>query len=56
MLAFSYETSPVFSLTTFWNTISWKCFMKNDGIRSSLIEHFNPFCEVRLMSTQNTAS
>ena len=34
----SYKTSPVFSLTTFVSTISWKCSLKDDRIRSSLIE------------------
>ena len=34
---FPFETSPVSILTTF-GLISWKCFLKNDRIRSSLIE------------------
>ena len=38
MHAFSYRTSPVFNLTTFGNTISWKCILKDDCIRSNLIE------------------
>ena len=35
MYTFSYMTSPVSILTTL---ISWKCFMKNDSFRSSVIE------------------
>ena len=32
------KTSPVFQSDNFWNTISWKCSLKDDCIRSSLIE------------------
>ena len=38
MYTFSYKTSPVFSLNNFWNTISWMYSLKDDCIRSSLIE------------------
>ena len=40
MYAFLSETSPVFSLQSnnSWNTTSWKYFLKDDCIRSSLIE------------------
>ena len=34
----SNKTSPVFNLSTFWNAISWKCSLKNNCIRSCLIE------------------
>ena len=34
---FVYDFSS-FHPNNFRNTISWKCFMKNDGVRSSLIE------------------
>ena len=35
MYTFSYKTSPVFILTTFGIQISWKCFLKNNCVRSS---------------------
>ena len=35
---FTYTISPVLILTTFWNAISWKCFLKDDCVRSNLIE------------------
>ena len=39
MYTFSKMTSPVSILTTFGiQSISWKGFMKNDSVRSSLIE------------------
>ena len=38
MHTFSYKTSPVFQSNNFWNAISWKCFIKDDCIRSCLIE------------------
>ena len=38
MLTFSFKTSPVFQSNNFWDTISWKCSLKDDCIRSSLIE------------------
>ena len=34
----SYKTSPVFNLFNFWNAVSWKCSLKDDCIRSCLIE------------------
>ena len=37
-ISFSYKTSPSFQSNNFLNTISWKCFLKDDCIRSSLIE------------------
>ena len=38
MYTFSYMTSPVFHPDNFRNTTSWECFVKNDGVRSRLIE------------------
>ena len=38
MYTSSFMTSPVFHPNNFRNTISWKWFMKNDSIRSGLIE------------------
>ena len=38
MYTFSYKTSPVFQSNNFRNTMNWKCFLKNDSARSSLIE------------------
>ena len=38
MNAFSWKSSQVFNLTNFLHTISWKCFLKDDSIRSSVIE------------------
>ena len=38
MYDFSYKTSPVFKSHNFWNTTSWKYSLKDDSIRSSLIE------------------
>ena len=55
MYAFSYRTSPVFNLTTFGIPISWKCSLKNDCIRSSLIE-CQSLLIARIMSTHFTAS
>ena len=47
MYTFSYKTSPVFILNIFRNTISWKCFLKSDSIRSSLIE-FQSFLDGKI--------
>ena len=38
MYDFSYKTSPVFQSHNFWHTISWKCSLKDNCIRSSVIE------------------
>ena len=38
-----------FQSNNFWNTISWKCFLKNDCIRSSLIECQSfPNCKINI--------
>ena len=38
MYTFSYNDFSSFHPNIFWNTISWKCLLKDDCIRSSLIE------------------
>ena len=48
---FSYMTSPV--SINFRDTISWECFVKNDGVRSCLIE-LQSFLQSKVMSTQYT--
>ena len=37
-MIFSNKTSPVLHSHNFWNTISWKCSLKDNCIRSCLIE------------------
>ena len=47
MYTFSYKTSPVFQSNNFWNTKSWEYSVKDDCIRSSLIEcQCFPNCEI----------
>ena len=51
---FSYMTSPVSILTTFGIQQAGSVFVKNDSVRSSLIELQILFFRARLMSTQYT--
>ena len=44
-----------FQSNNFWNTMGWKCFLKDDCIRSKKW-NVNPFRIARSMLTQNTAS
>ena len=43
ILPFIQFLSRFFNLSTFYNTIGWKCSLKNNCVRSCLIEHYSFF-------------